>query len=258
MAINRSKMAYLNYADMLQKLEDKRLDEYDLCFAKDQNVFYIVSPDLELKRVNGRVDTFDNVSQALVKLNNSSDTYEGKIIAIYNASTEIYEAYIVNKKGNSFMVSLIRDGYTEINYDELNNLPIINLTDDKTIVLSEKNDGIYKVSGTYKLAENDETIRIAASSTLFFVKHTTDDVIIKIIDADEIADYKCGVDGVKREKYITENNDYVTMEQVDVRIGEQVSDRELMSSTDTKEYIEQSQATTEDIQNLFKDTNTEG
>lgn len=43
MALTRAKFGYLTYKDMVAKIADKKLDEYDICYTKDTHECYIIS-----------------------------------------------------------------------------------------------------------------------------------------------------------------------------------------------------------------------
>lgn len=57
MASGRSKFAYLSYADMMQKLSDGVLDEFDRVIVTDENFKeYIITPDLTPVPITGAED----------------------------------------------------------------------------------------------------------------------------------------------------------------------------------------------------------
>ena len=84
---DRTKFAYLTYGDMLSKLESGEINEYDIIYSKDQYVTYLITEDLQPLQLRSRVYVFDSISEAETKLNESTDTYIGQVVAILDNDT---------------------------------------------------------------------------------------------------------------------------------------------------------------------------
>ena len=138
---------------MLSKIETGDINEYDIIYSRDQYVTYLITEELKPLQLRSRVYIFDSVSEAEIKLNESTDTYTGQVVSIlYNGT---YRGYIVNQKNGTFIVTPLWEHPEQIDYDTLGNRPIINLigTLDKPIMVSEFDNGIYRIKGQYKISD---------------------------------------------------------------------------------------------------------
>ena len=219
---DRIKFAYLTYDDMLSKLESGDLNEYDIIYSKDKYVTYLITEELKPLQLRSRVYIFDSVSEAEIKLNESTDTYIGQVVSIlYN---DTYRGYIVNQKSGKFIVTPLWEHPEQIDYDTLGNRPIVNLigTLDKPIMASELDDGIYRIKGQYKISDLEETIYLSASDILMTVSKNNQNIEIKKITSDDITDYIITNSDISKNTYITEqylkDNNYVTTAYVDTKI----------------------------------------
>ena len=236
---DRIKFAYLTYDDMLSKLESGDLNEYDIIYSKDKYVTYLITEELKPLQLRSRVYVFDSVSEAEIKLNESTDTYTGQVVSIlYN---DTYRGYIVNQKSGKFTVTPLWEHSEPIDYDTLGNRPIINLvgTVGKPIMVSELDDGIYRIKGQYKISDLEETIYLSASDIIITVLKNNQNIEIKKITSDDITDYIIDNSDISKNTYITEqylkDNNYVTTAYVDTKIEA----LELSIKEDMQDYVQE-------------------
>ena len=219
---DRIKFAYLTYGDMLSKLESGEINEYDIIYSKDQYVTYLITEDLQPLELRTRVYVFDSVNEAETKLNESTDTYIGQVVAILD--NDICRGYIVNQKSGKFTVTPLWEHSEPIDYDTLGNRPIINLvgTVGKPIMVSELDDGIYRIKGQYKISDLEETIYLSASYIIITVSKNNQNIEIKKITSDNITDYIVTTSDISKNTYVTEqylkDNNYTTTSYVDTKI----------------------------------------
>ena len=219
---DRIKFAYLTYDDMLSKLESGDINEYDIIYSKDQYVTYLITEDLQPLQLRSRVYVFDSISEAEIKLNESTDTYVGQVVAILDDDT--YRGYIVNQKSEKFTVTPLWEHSEPIDYDTLGNRPIINLvgTVGKPIMVSKLDDGIYRIKGQYKISDLEETIYLSASYILMTVSKNNQNIVIKKITSDDITDYIITNSDISKNTYVTErylkDNNYTTTSYINTKI----------------------------------------
>ena len=220
---DRIKFAYLTYDDMLSKIDSGDLNEYDIIYSKDKYVTYLITEELKPLQLRSRIYVFDSVSEAEIKLNESTDTYVGQVVAIlYN---DTYRGYIVNQKSGKFIVTPLWEHPEPIDYDTLGNRPIVNLvgTLDKPIMISELDDGIYRIKGQYKISDLEETVYLSASYILMTVSKNNQNIEIKKITSDDITDYIITNSDISKNTYVTEqylkDNNYATTDYVDNKIS---------------------------------------
>lgn len=237
MAKPSSKNAYLNDNEILDRIQKKELDAYDIIYTKDTHVCYIVSPELEPICINSKVYLFSSVNEAEIALNRNTDTYEGQIVCIITNGR--YEGYIVNKNyNNNFYVTSLALSTQDLDYDTLGNRPIINLTGtlDKKIYVDNLQNGTYYIDGIYKISDKDETQYSSSVKNIFLVEHINDLTYIKKISATEIIDYEIG-NNIKTSISLTseylESNNYVTSDYVDSRIAA----LDFITRDEAEEYI---------------------
>lgn len=225
MSINKTKFGYLSYGDMLQKITDGILDQNDIVFTKDTKEVYIVSSDLEPIALKSKVYVYDSVEEAIKAINVNKDTYIGQIVSVLEGDT--YRGYIVNQNIKQRNVAYTIEPLTDtssIDYNTLGNKPITNIigTTENPIVISELNDGIYSVKGEYKIANTEETIFLAAASSLFIVDKSTEGILIKKITSSDIIDYSIKGSAVSYSSIVThtflEEQGFATTKYVDEKI----------------------------------------
>ena len=218
-----SRLAYITYDDMLQKIQTKELDEYDIIYSKDRLITYLISENLEPIEIRSRVYIFNSIEEAEEKLNKSTDTYIGQVVSILYDNT--YRGYIVNQKNDKYIVIPLWENPEPIDYNTLGNQPVINLvgTLDKPIIVNELESGIYKINGRYKITQTDLTVYLNPNINIFIIDKTDGIISIKKISNEEIIDYTVENDIVSKTNItITEDylfkNGYVTSTYVDKKI----------------------------------------
>lgn len=240
---SRAKWAYLPYNSIQQKIDEGKLDSYDVIYTSDSHENIIITPDLTLWSVRSRIYTFDSVADANTALNTNTDTYKGQIVSILNGDK--YTAYIVNQDPNGvyFATTLSAEN---IDYNTLGNRPIKNLigTLDTPIMISNLDIGMYKVKGQYKISATDITTYLSTDGDLFIIGKSDTGQIIKRFTKDTIQDYVISDSDVEKKTYITDkyliDNGYSTTAYVDSKL---VAFEETIKQ-DIRTYVEQ---TVEDV-----------
>ena len=242
MAKPKSKLAYLSYDQIQVKIDAGLLDEYDLIFEKAEYQLYILDKDKNIVPVKSRIDAYQSEADAVSALNNKSDTYEGQIINVLEDGE--YIPYTVNKNSSTgrFYVRKINDR----DYDSLKNVPIINITANNEIILSELDNGFYTLVGSYRFSESDVTHRMTSVKKYFVVNHLLDDDNNTITHITEFS-------GTSIMKYICSDNEFIE----DRYVLSSELENDVIEILDVKvpvmidKYVATHEATQEDIQNLF-------
>lgn len=276
MAGNRVKYAYVNYDDIQRKIDSGEIDQYDIVFTKDTHEQYFIKEDLSLLRIISKVYCFDSIIEAEETLNKNTDTYVGQIVAI--ANDNIYSGYIVNRENGKYTVNSLSDGRTPIDYDSIDHRPVINKigTQDGNLIIGDLDNGIYSVTGVYKIFNEYPTLFTVASNHLFLVEKTDSISYVKDISAKEIITYTLSNGVVNVLKSVTtqylEDNHYITNDSFEVKlktldlitkaeaseyvktITNEYLKQNLGTTIDTKidEKIQSLVATDSDIENLFQ------
>lgn len=222
MTKNRVNFGYLSYKDMLQKISNGILNQYDVIFTRDTFETYVISEELEPKPIRSKVYTFTSVTEAIQKLNKNTDTYVGQLVSILNG--DVYKGYIVNQNNGSYTVTPLNQ-LDSIDYDTLGNKPIINVVgkSDNPVIISNLENGTYSVTGHFKIALNDITTHLNPNATIFIIEHSEDAIYIKKISTKEIIDYETIENNSNVvNQYVTrkflDDNGYVTTSYVDEKI----------------------------------------
>ena len=249
----RSKMAFLNYENMLSKITSGDLDAYDIVFTPNSKQCYVVSPDLKPWAINSRVYTYDNVISATNELNKNEDTYPGQIVAIL--SEDKYVGYIVNgSKGHFYVTSLGLS--SDIDYNTLGNRPIENITGSISdpILLDQIPVGVYKVTGQYKISSNLDTIFSGNNNTIFYIDVEDDKRYIKKISAKNTTIYTIINDTVIQEEAVTtdylKEHEYATKADVQEIVG--TLDTYVQETT--KEYVKEYMNTDSGVQTILQES----
>ena len=263
---DRAKFSYVKYSDIQKYIDSGKIDANDIIYTTDTHENIVIGADLSINSIRSKIYTFPDTSTAESKLNSSTDTYEGQIVAVL--SDEVYVAYIVNKNDDdSFYVTKLSEDAKTLNYDNLGNRPIDNLdgTLSNPIIIADLTTGIYKVRGRYKICKNDPTTYSSANDHLFFVSNGTSEITIREITAKTISEYTVVEDSivssaelatkewVKAQGYITETYvdnkllDYMTEEEVKDYVKEVIDGR---VEAKLNEYL--SEADSAAINNLFE------
>lgn len=239
----RVKFGYLNYDDMLAKIQSGIIDSNDIIFGKDTHETYIISEDLTPIPMMSKVYVFNSVADANTALNTNTDTYKGQIVSILNGDK--YTAYVVNQDSNG-VYSATTLSAENVDYNNLGNRPIENLvgTLDVPIMIDGLNTGMYKVKGQYKISATDITTYLSTDGDLFIVEISATEKFIKRFTKKTIQDFVISDGEIKKNTYITEeylaDNGYSTNDYVDVKL----TAFETSIKNDIESYVEQ---TVEDI-----------
>ena len=232
------KFGFLTVEQMLNAINSHQLQTYNICFTKDTHQIFVIKENLEPLEIHSRVYVFDSISEAETKLNESTDTYVGQVVAILDNDT--YRGYIVNQKSGKFTVTPLWEHSEPIDYDTLGNRPIVNLvgTLDEPIMVSELDDGIYRIKGQYKISDLEKTIYLSASDILMTVSKNNQNIEIKKITSDDITDYIITNSDISKNTYVTErylkDNNYTTTSYVDTKIEA----LEVSINEDMKSYVQ--------------------
>ena len=237
-ANTRAKFGFLNYEDMIARIAEGKLDQYDIVFSKDQKQVFIINESLEPVAMHSKVYVYESVEKANEALNENTDTYVGQIVSILNG--DVYYGYIVNKdaKGSYYVKPLYEHSET-IDYDTLGNNPIENKvgTFNAPIILAELPTGTYNICGKYKVTANDEKEYLTGERRLALVNNMGDTSTIKVVTADGIINFVVKNGEVISDRVITESSlkehGYTTESYVDERIQE----LDLVQRHEIDEYI---------------------
>lgn len=129
--------------------------------------------------------------------------------------------------GNLEDKSTVVDYINSLSYNKLTDVPIVNLTGTLTvpIIISDLDDGIYKVHGQMIIGGKNTTVQSSADEILYLVSHDSDtsSTTITKIQGKTITLYFIQQDGeYKVDRYITED---------------WINNKDFMSSADVKEYV---------------------
>lgn len=224
MAENRVKYAYLDYSDISTRIENGEIDQYDVVFTKDTHEQYLIKDDLSLLNIKSRIYCFDSIISAKEKLNSNTDTYEGQIVAIADNDSGVYHGYIVNKSNDEYIITSLTDNGNKIDYDSLVHRPIINKTGSlaNPLTIGELDNGLYSVSGEYRIFLEYPTIFSSSINHLFVVEKENDKIYVKEVQAKKTVIYvlsngQVSIEDVITSNYLTENQ-YITETDFDAKI----------------------------------------
>lgn len=237
MASNRVKYAYVNYGDIQERIDSGGIDQYDIVLTKDTHEQYLIKEDLTPLRIISKVYCFNSVENAKETLNASTDTYEGQIIAIADNELGVFHGYIVNKSNDEYTVTSLADSGNQIDYNALAHRPVINKTGTlaNPLIVGELDNGLYSVSGEYKIFTEYPTVFSSSINHLFVVEKDNAIVYVKDVSAKKIVTYILSngevtisdtvtIDYLKDNKYITENDFNAKIEALDYINKSEVSE----------------------------------
>lgn len=224
MAENRVKYAYLDYSDISTRIKNGEIDQYDVVFTKDTHEQYLIKDDSSLLNIKSRIYCFDSIISAKEKLNSNTDTYEGQIVAIADNDSGVYHGYIVNKSNDEYIITSLTDNGNKIDYDSLVHRPIINKTGSlaNPLTIGELDNGLYSVSGEYRIFLEYPTIFSSSINHLFVVEKENDKIYVKDVQAKKTVIYvlsngQVSIEDVITSNYLTENQ-YITETDFDAKI----------------------------------------
>lgn len=221
---NRAKFGYLNYDEIVTRIEKGELTVFDIIYTKDTHETVLITPEFELLSLKSKVYCYPDVNTAESMLNKATDSYPGQIVSIL--SGEEYLGYIVNQTtgGIFYVTPLSSKSNANLDYNTLGNKPIINLvgTYEEPILVESLEDGTYLIKGQYKISKQIETIYLSVSGDLCIVETIKDIIYIKRITSKEIIDYVITENNVEISTIATiayiENCGYATEKYVDEKI----------------------------------------
>ena len=275
---NRVKYAYLDYSEIQNRIDNGEIDEYDVVFTKDTHEQYLIKDDLSLLNIKSRIYRFDNVKLAKEYLNSNSDTYEGQIVAITDNDLGVYHGYIVNRSGEEYTVTSLADSGNQIDYNSLAHRPVINKSGTLVdpLIVGNLDNGLYSVSGEYKIFSEYPTVFSSSINHLFVVDKEDDKIYVKDVSAKKITTYILSdeqvetqdivtTDYLDKNKYITENDfdakiealNFITRNEISdyvKQITTEYLDQNIDKTVDEKieEKLESMVVDDSEIENLFK------
>ena len=204
-----------------QKVQDAinagTVNQWDIVLCSDTQEMLLINEDFDLIPIHSKVYRFVNIATAEEFLNRALDTYQGQLVSILDTSSGTYRAYIVNHNGARYYVTPI-SVYSagDIDYDQIGHRPIEQLYGNVAdpVVLSELNNGLYKVNGSYKVCDGLITIFQSNGDHVIMIEHNdvgTEDenTTIKVITNTSITNYI-----VDNTSNVTETEYYATQEWV--------------------------------------------
>ena len=112
----RAKFGYLNYSDIQTRIEEGKLNQYDVVYCKDKKNQYLIDGDLNLIELRSRIYIYSSEEEAIDELNKNTDTYVGQLVSIlpcsfvrFVSNGNLYSNFLSLYKASSF--SKISDLY---------------------------------------------------------------------------------------------------------------------------------------------------
>lgn len=201
----RVKFGYLLESEINQAISESRLQQYSIIFTSDSKRQFILDDKLNKIEIKSRIEVFDSVDDARLKLNIDSSTYVGQIVSIYDAEQECYVAYSVQKNGDVFFV---RPVHSPNDYNQLINTPFkndTNGTSDNPTIIKDLDDGNYMISGVFITPDNKRNTSLIGHQ---FVVETKDNIkYITHISSSNIEKYNILLETgeVVSDEYVTES-----------------------------------------------------
>ena len=128
---DRYKAGYMNFSEIADRLENGKLNAYDVVYTKDTHETIFINENKELIRTQSRVLVFNSVVQAEAALNQNPDTYIGQVVGIVDG--EWIRSYNVNYADNKFIVRKMGvDTYPQLgDKPSINGRPLIDNIDEE-------------------------------------------------------------------------------------------------------------------------------
>lgn len=168
----------------------------------------------------------------------------------------IFIADISLIENGKYTVNSLSDSRSPIDYDNIDHRPVINKigTQDGNLIIGDLDNGIYSVTGVYKIFNEYPTLFTVTSNHLFLVEKTDSISYVKDISAKEIITYTLSNGVVNVLKSVTtqylEDNQYITNDSFEAKLKtlDLITKAEVSEyvKTITNEYLEQNLGTTID------------
>ena len=260
---DHSRFFFANKRELQDQINRGNVNAWDLVVSADSKEFILVTDQFELIPIQSRVYRFTTIPSAEAFLNSATDTYQGQLVSILNPVLGTYQAYIVNKNGTGrFYVSAISIfNVSDINYNEIGNRPIEQISGnvENPVVLANQQDGLYKVEGSFKIAEGYLTIFQSYNGDLISVTHNIDDTVsVKHVTSYSITDYLVDNQNnvIDKQEYATKqwivSQGYITESYVDAKLEAM----NIITRNEALQYIQAliQEGIRESVEQAFDDT----
>lgn len=257
-----SRFFFTSYKDIQDAINAEVVNAFDVVICSDTQEQILVTKDLNLVPIKSRVYRFVSVVSAEEFLNNATDSYQGQIVSILNINTGTYQAYIVNKNnaGRFYVSAISVYNASDIDYNEIGNRPIEQISGniENPVIISNQNDGLYKVEGAFKISDGLTTIFQSRNGDLISVSHNTNTTEVKVITSGSITDYLVDNNGIviDRKIYATrewiESQGYASEQYLDAKLEAM----ELITRQEALVYIRElvQEGINEAVNQAFDDT----
>lgn len=122
---DKIKFGYMNYNDIQDHIDEESLNAYDVVFTKDSHEAIVITPELTLMALQGKIEFYTSISNAETSLNNRPDTYIGKIVAV-TVDGQV-KGYITSFENGRYVINPIGiDNYNDLlNKPSINGIPLV-------------------------------------------------------------------------------------------------------------------------------------
>ena len=221
-----SRFFFSSYREIQDHINAGTVNQWDIVLCSDTQEMLLVTDDFSLVPIQSRVYRFSSIASAESFLNSHKDSYPGQVISILSSVTGSYQAYMVNQRSNGtfFVQSISVYNSSDLDYNTIGNRPIDNIggTMEQPTVLDQLDNGMYKISGAYKISDKLETVFQNLNGDLITVEHDLEGVSIKVISSSSISDYYVDEEKVTRRVYVTDewirDQGYLTDSEVDAKL----------------------------------------
>lgn len=226
-----------------------------VCFIEEDETLAWVTIDNEIKYINGdkqitNITYQDNIlsfyssnnlifseeigfSEDYVNelINQITENISSKINLTEYTKREDVLSLLDDKVGNLEDKQTVIDYIKDLSYNVLKDTPIKNVGGSltNTVIISDLEDGIYKIKGQYAIGGNNTTIQSSFDDTYFIVTHEKDRTAVTSICGKSILLYFIEADGSYLfDRYITEswleNKDFITSENIQEYVREVIGE----------------------------------
>lgn len=122
---DKIKFGYMNFNDIQDHIDEESLNAYDVVFTKDSHEAIVITPELTLMALQGKIEFYTSISNAETSLNNRPDTYIGKIVAV-TVDGKV-KGYITSFENGRYVINPIGiDNYNDLlNKPSINGIPLV-------------------------------------------------------------------------------------------------------------------------------------